>query len=545
MGSGASPLLTLLRDPLLRRAGAALALFRLAEFGPWVAMLVFAYAQGGATATGVVSLALLLPTGIFAPLAGPMIDRFGASRVLFGSYVAQAFALAGTAVSLLVGAPALVSYVSGAVSAMVLSITHPAHAVVSPVIARTAEQLVALNAITGWILSVGLVVAPAGAGLILELSVPGTVYLAGAISVAAAAVLVFPLRRLVPPLARSEPAANAIRELTDAARSLRAGGATSEVMLVVVATFVMVGAFDVLAVVLAVGVLDIGGSGAGYLTAVHGGGAVVGAGLSFALVGRARLVPVLLGAALLGSVAFIVLGVAISLVATVIVAAVAGVSRSLLDVSAATLLQRVTSTALLARVFAFKEGLAMVAWGLGAVLVPGLVALGGTRLALIGTGSIVPLVVLARFRRLRLVDDVATVPVVAIALLRSMRIFRVLPVPALEGIAHGAGSVSCSAGTTIISQGESGDSYYAIANGTVEVTRDGRRLAQLGRGEGFGETALLRDAPRNATVTALSDTDLLTVERDPFLVALTGHAESERGAAEIVAERSERARGHT
>jgi CRP-like cAMP-binding protein len=144
---------------------------------------------------------------------------------------------------------------------------------------------------------------------------------------------------------------------------------------------------------------------------------------------------------------------------------------------------------------------------------------------------------------LRLVDDVATVPVVAIALLRSMRIFRVLPVPALEGIAHGAGSVSCSAGTTIISQGESGDSYYAIANGTVEVTRDGRWLAQLGRGEGFGETALLRDAPRNATVTALSDTDLLTVERAPFLVALTGHAESERGAAAIVEERSERAPG--
>ena len=144
----------------------------------------------------------------------------------------------------------------------------------------------------------------------------------------------------------------------------------------VVATFVMVGAFDVLAVVLAVGVLDIGGSGAGYLTAVHGGGAVVGAGLSFALVGRARLVPVLLGAALVGSVAFVLLGVAISLVAALIVAAVAGVSRSLLEVSAATLLQRVTPTSLLARVFAFKEGLAMGAWALGSVLVPGLIALG-------------------------------------------------------------------------------------------------------------------------------------------------------------------------
>jgi CRP-like cAMP-binding protein len=63
----------------------------------------------------------------------------------------------------------------------------------------------------------------------------------------------------------------------------------------------------------------------------------------------------------------------------------------------------------------------------------------------------------------------------------------------------------------------------------------------LGRGEGFGEVALLRDAPRNATVTALSDTDLLALDRDPFLVALTGHSESEQGAAAIVEERSEHA----
>jgi MFS family permease len=475
VAASASPLRTLLRDPLLRQAGGALALYRLAEFGPWVAMLVFAYSHGGATATGLVSLALLVPTALCAPFAGPAIDRFGASRMLVSGYAAQALALGATAASLLAGAPPLVSYVCGAVAAIVLTVTHPAHAVVSPGIARTAEQLVALNAITGWILSVGLVAAPAAAGVILGLSGPGTVYLAGAICVAASTALVFPLRRLVPPLARPEARVPAIRELAEGARSLRAGGPTSEVMLVVVATFVMVGAFDVLAVVLAVGVLDIGGSGAGYLTAVHGGGAVIGAGLSFALVGRARLVPVLLGAALVGSVAFIVLGLAVSLVAALIVAAVAGVSRSLLEVSAATLLQRVTPTSLLARVFAFKEGLAMGAWALGSVLVPGFIALGGTRLALIGTGSIVPVVVLARLRRLLLVDAAATVPVVAIALLRSMRIFRVLPVPALEGVAHGARNVSYPAGSRIIAQGERGDRYYAVADGSVEVTRDGGR----------------------------------------------------------------------
>ena len=119
------------------------------------------------------------------------------------------------------------------------------------------------------------------------------------------------------------------------------------------ATFLMVGAFDVLVVVLAVGTLDIGESGAGYLAAAHGAGAV--------------------------------LGLEISVVAAFIVAAVTGVSRSLLEVSGQTLLQRVTSTQLLARVFAFKEGLAMGAWGLGSVLVPIVMAVVEIRGALLFT----------------------------------------------------------------------------------------------------------------------------------------------------------------
>jgi hypothetical protein len=69
-----SPVRTLARDVVLLRAGAAIGLYRLAEFGPWVAMLVFAYGHGGATSTGVVSLALLVPTALAAPIAGPLID---------------------------------------------------------------------------------------------------------------------------------------------------------------------------------------------------------------------------------------------------------------------------------------------------------------------------------------------------------------------------------------------------------------------------------------------------------------------------------------
>ena len=534
-----SPIRALARNPVLGRVGAALALYRLAEFGPWIAMLVFAYGHGGATAAGVVSLGLLVPTALAAPVGGPLIDRFGAGRVLVGGYAAQALAMGATAASMLAGAPPLVCYVLGAATATLLTVTHPAHAVMSPAIARTTEQLLALNAITGWILSVGLVVAPALAGVILAVASPGAVYGAGALCLVAAAALVLPLRALVQPLARSSggaPGLDALRELGEATRAIIRGGPVTEVMLLLIATFLTVGAFDVLAVTLAVGVLDLGGAGAAYLTALYGAGAVLGTAASFWVVGRARIVPILLPTTCAGGAVFIVLGVEISLVPALVAAVLGGAARGLLEVCATTLLQRVTPTALLARMLAFKEGLTMAAWGVGSILVPALIAVGGLSAALIGIGAIAPLVVLTRLRRLLQVDAAATVPVVAIALLRSMRLFRALPAFELEAIARAGTDLSVSAGTRLITEGEYSDGYYAIADGTVEVTSDGRRLRTMGRGEGFGEIGLLRKIRRTASVTATTDAVLLAVERGPFISAVTGHPESLKEADSVIDE---------
>ena len=474
------------------------------------------------------SLGLLIPTALAAPLGGPVIDRYGAGRVLAAGYAAQALAMGATAASMLAGAPPLVSYVLGAATATLLTVTHPAHAMMTPAIARTTEQLVALNAVTGWILSVGLVAAPALAGVILSVSEPGAVYAAGAGCLVAAATLVLPLRQLAPPAARStddtarlEP----LRELGEATRALVKGGPVTEVMLLLVATFVTVGAFDVLAVTLAVGVLDLGGSGAAYLTALYGLGAVIGTAASFWLAGRARIVPVLLPTTCAGGAVFIVLGLAISLGPALVAAVLGGAARGLLEVCAITLLQRVSPTELLARMLAFKEGLTMAAWGLGSILVPALIALGGVRAALIGIGAIAPLIVLARLRPLLLVDAAATVPVVAISLLRSMRLFRALPAFELEAVARAGTDLSVPAGTRLITEGEYSDRYFAIADGVVEVTCDGKRLRTISRGEGFGEIGLIRDIERTASVTAMTDALLLSIERGPFITAVTGHPE--------------------
>jgi CRP-like cAMP-binding protein len=86
------------------------------------------------------------------------------------------------------------------------------------------------------------------------------------------------------------------------------------------------------------------------------------------------------------------------------------------------------------------------------------------------------------------------------------------------------------AGEVLISQGEEGDRYFAIAAGEVDVTRDGVSVKVLRRGDGVGEVALLTDVPRTATVTAVQPTVVWEVDREPFLLAVTGH-ESSRDAA--------------
>jgi hypothetical protein len=150
----------------------------------------------------------------------------------------------------------------------------------------------------------------------------------------------------------------------------------------------------------------------------------------------------MIGAALLAASAFLLLGIETSILVAFVAAAVSGISRNLLEVTGQTLLQRVTSTALLARVFAFKEGLTMAAWGLRSAIVPLVIVIAGVRGALFVTGAIVPVIILLRLRPLRRVDAAVAVPVVAIALLRSPQVFRALPVPALEGIARAAHNLS-------------------------------------------------------------------------------------------------------
>jgi CRP-like cAMP-binding protein len=84
----------------------------------------------------------------------------------------------------------------------------------------------------------------------------------------------------------------------------------------------------------------------------------------------------------------------------------------------------------------------------------------------------------------------------------------------------------------VIREGDSGELFYVIGEGEVEVA--GRTL---GKGDSFGEIALLRDVPRTASVTAISSVVLYALERDVFVAAVTGHEPAHATAEAVVAAR--------
>ena len=74
--------------------------------------------------------------------------------------------------------------------------------------------------------------------------------------------------------------------------------------------------------------------------------------------------------------------------------------------------------------------------------------------------------------------------------------------------------------TAIITQGEPGDAFYVIRSGEVVVsvkTETGEKpVGRLGEAEYFGEIALVSNQPRTATVTSMSETELLVLEKSDF-----------------------------
>jgi CRP-like cAMP-binding protein len=101
-------------------------------------------------------------------------------------------------------------------------------------------------------------------------------------------------------------------------------------------------------------------------------------------------------------------------------------------------------------------------------------------------------------------------------LIRSVPLFAHCDEDQVEELAKAADLVDVPAGMEIVTQGRHSNDFVVIADGAVEVTRDGDAIDTMSSGQFFGEVALLTGAPRNATVTATAPSTLLVLTDRAF-----------------------------
>lgn len=547
-----------LRNPTLRRVELAFVAFNCVEYGSWVAILLFAYAATGPASVAIVALAQLLPAAAVAPFGGTLGDRYRRERVLLGAYALFATWTVLIAAGMLLGWPVAAVYLAAIAASMTLTLVRPAHNSLLPGLAHSPSELTAANAVTSIAESSGLLLGPLAAAAILTVASPGWVLALLAVVASGAALLVVGLRPHTHPEASPpEPGEEGAEEV---AGGLAADGAAAHadetaggpailggfralaqhpdarlIVAILSARMFMIGACDVLFVLIAIERFGTGESGAALLSAAIGAGGILGGMAGFLLVGRPRLAPVLLACGLAWGVLFALFGALASGSIALLLLIAAGVVLTLMDVAGRTALQRAVHDAVLARVFGILEGLMTVCLAIGSILVPVAVGLLDIPAATVAFALLIPLVVVLAAPGLRGIDRRSEVPVRALWLLARLPLFAGLAPPTLESLARSAGWQPAPAGTTIIREGDAGETYYVLESGAVDVSRGGHPVRTLDTpGDGFGEIALLRDVPRTATVVAATDAELLTLGRRVFLAAVTGHPVVRAEAGRVV-----------
>jgi MFS family permease len=515
--------------PVLRRLVAAFLAFSIGEWASWIALVVFAYARGGPTEAGVVAGAVFVPAIVVAPAASLFGDRRPRATMLLAAYGIQCASMAATAMALTV-APPIVGYLAATAAATSITLARPAHAALLPEVVDTPDQLAIANAASGTVEGLGALIGPLVAGLLIAIAGPAAVYAGIAVLTLGASLAVLPIARGVragtPPAMASVPVRNLSRELGAGLRSIAADHRLLAVMAVLSGAIALLGAFNVLLTVIAVHLLGGDESWIGYLAALAGIGSVAGAGATGFLVGRERLAVAYVAAGGLFAAAVVVIGLGPSWVIVLAAVVAAGFGWAFVYVEAVTLAQRLAGDDVMSRVFGVMEATMMASQALGALFVPILITAFGPLGAISASGLVLGVVVLLAGPTLIAADRSAPERVRRLRALRAVPMFGPLSAPVLERLASGATVVEVPAGRRIMSEGETGDRFYVILQGEVEVANQTSVRRRLHAGESFGEIALLRDIPRTASVTAVGPAVLLALDRGAFLEALTGQPRS-------------------
>jgi predicted MFS family arabinose efflux permease len=521
-----------------------LAAWLLVSAGGWafvIAVAVYAFHASGAGAVGVVTAARLLPATWAAPLIGGLIDRGDRARVVAIACAAQAGCLAAAAVLVLGSAALALVVVLAALSSIAAIAPRPALQALMPALASSPDELTRATAMWGAIDNFGFLLGGGAGGIAIAAAGTGAVVAAAAALLALAAIL---SARLPAVLATAVDDSDEDEEgFVGAFAGFRAvihAPALRAPFALFVGLLLLEGTSDVQLVALALGKLGMGDGGPGVLYAVWGAGGVIGSAVILVLVRRRGY-----GLALLVGAFTFAIGLAVAGVDGVPVAVAAmipaGLGFALVETAVTGLVPRLADDAIVGRVYALSEVVYAGAAGVGAAIAPLLIDAFGAAGSLTVVGAAFAGGAVLAWRSYGRIDVGQEQAGRVRELLRGVSFLAPLPLTRLERLVRGAREMTVAEGEDVIRIGESGDEFFVIERGDVEIVEYGRRQ---GPGEGFGEIALLRDVPRTATVRAANDLRLWALTRRTFIAAVTGHGDAGHLADAVVAEHLERPQIH-
>jgi len=502
------------------------------KWGFGVALAVYTYRIGGATLVGVVLLLQAFPSVVAAPLLAWLGDRHSRKRVLLVTNAARTAMLAGAAAAMWARAPAAVVFGLAVLYSMVSTANQPARAALIPALSRVPSEASSANAVVSSLDNAGFLVGAGAGGVMLAATSTQAVVAACALAYLISLWMIGALPRDARPTSRRTKLGLG-REIAAGFHAVSAQHQLRLLVLLLAGLSVTGGLANVLVVVTAISLLHAGAAGVGYLSAAYGAGGVLAGVAAIALLERSIPVAAVLVGACALCLPVVIVGI-VPLPATALFAwAAGGLGYALVKGTALTLLQRLTEDRVLSRVLGVLETAFVAGIGIGAIVAPALVSALGAKGALIASGVFLPLIAVLSRRSLRNLEAGAPVPGQSFQLLRANPIFAPMPIGVTESLTRALRDIAVPAGHVVIRQGDAGDLWFLIAEGEVEVIKDGVFQQRLGEGQGFGEIALLRDVPRTATVRTVAPTRLLALDRDRFLTAVTGLPESHEAAQEI------------
>lgn len=521
----------------LRRVELAYAGAAIGTYANAIAVAVYAYRHGGATAVGVFMFVRLGVAAGIAPVAASLADRFRRERVMLVSDLSRATTVTLTAVAVATGAPALAVYVLATLTTVFGTVFRPAEAALLPSLARTPEELTAANVSSSTLDSFGSFAGPALGALLLAVSGPAVVFGVVAATFAWSASFVARVHstgRVT--VATDEDAGESFGGLAGGVRAIAAEPRLRLLIGLYGAQCLVAGALGVLVVVTALDILDLGNAGVGLLEAASGIGSLLGAALALWLVGRKRLAADFALGIVLWGAPLVLLGLAPGTAIAIVALGLVGIGNTLVDISAMTLLQRTAPVEAAGRVFGVLESVIVGSLALGALVAPALVATVGPRGALVAVGALLPVLAALSWRQLARIDEGAAAPEDQLLALRAIPFLSPLPAQSLEFLALRLVPTSLAAGETLFRSGDTGDRFYILRAGALEIDLPDERKVEHAPSY-VGEIALLRDIPRTATVRAASDAELWALERTDFLETVTSNARSRTSADEVASAR--------